>query len=193
MEEIKNVPVQEPENTVKPKKKLFGKPEIFMLIVLIFGNGIAALLSWISSFIIALMSGPSDFLPNFIRDILVTLISNISNYASLLLPVAVIILFAYLAYKNLRKAVRFVGVAFVATKIAAIIYMLMTAIPSLISTIFYESEVVTFILAIAGILMDICEIFISAVIGVILLMVVEGKIRFKKKAKPETVEAKEAE
>lgn len=193
MEEIKNVPVQEPENTVKPKKKLFGKPEIFMLIVLIFGNGIAALLNIISSFITGLMSGPIDFLPNFIQNILRNLISEISYYVSLLLPVAIIILFAYLAYKNLRKAVRFVGVAFVATNIAAIIYMLMTALPGLISTIFYDTYVVTIIVGIVEILMQICKIFISAVIGVILLMIVEGKIRFKKKAKPETVEAKEAE
>lgn len=194
MEEITNVPVQEPETTVKPKKKLFGKPEIFMLIVLICGNGISSLLSYISTLIVAFIPTLNNFLqlPSFITDILSDLTSSVSYYIRLLLPVAVIIVFAYLAYKKIRKAARFVGVAFIATEIASLIYTALAIIPGLISTIFYDS-VATVIFTVLLVIMDICKIVLAAAIGVVLLMIVEGKIKFKKKAKPETAEVKEAE
>lgn len=195
MEEITNVPVQEPVNQAAPKKKLFGKPEIFMLIVLIFGNAISYLSTTIASLLNAFIIDIGNnmlYMPQFISSFLSNLVSNAISLLGALLPIVIYAVFAYLAYKKLRKAARFLGVVFVATQVTNLIFVAAASILNLITAVF-NTEVVTIIMSGLIFITEIICPFISAAIGVFLLMVVEGKIKFKKKEKPETLEEKEAE
>lgn len=195
MEEITNAPVREPENTVKPKKKLFGKPQIFMLIVLIFGNAIAYFSTTAASVVYALiidLGNNMSFMPRYIPSFFSGLTSNAIYLLGELLPIAIYAVFAYLAYKNLRKAARFIGVVFVATQVTNLFFVAAAAILNLIPAVF-NNEIVALIISVLILIIEVVCPFISAVIGVILLMVVEGKIKFKKKEKPEISEEKEAE
>lgn len=193
MEEINNVPVQEPETTVAPKKKLFGKPEIFMLIVLIFGNAISYLSTTIASVLNAFIINIGNnmlYMPQFISSFLSGLVSNAISLLGALLPIVIYAVFAYLAYKKLRKAARFLGVVFVATQVTNLLFVAAASILNLIPAVF-DIEIVTVIISGLIFIIEIICPFISAAIGVFLLMIVEGKIKFKKKEKPETLEEKE--
>lgn len=177
MEEINTAPVIEPENTLKHKKKKFGKPEIFMILAVILGNGVSLLFGSFNSLYLLMLDAVNK--DGKISSEIIYLTSEIINELSpatgWLLLVVIFILFAFLAYKKFRKSMRFFGIAFVVTQLMNYIISIATRIDNFVSLLTgSDMGTAEFII---WFVFEIGSLFIAAAVGVLLLMVVEGKFK----------------
>lgn len=132
MEEITNV--QEPENTVKTKKKKIklDRAEKFMVFAVVVAQGIVpfatSLLNMLFTFC---KSGMTEWVKkglayeefNFIYNVFSSLTHSIYSMITSVLSIIVVILIAYLAYrksKKLKSAAAFLGVYFVVQSISQV-------------------------------------------------------------------------
>lgn len=178
MENINNASVIEPENTLRPKKK-FGKPEIFMILAIILGEGASGLSAYVKHayFLIMDVVNKDGKISADITYLVSGIIDETSVATGWLLSIGIFILFAFLAYKKFRKSMRFLGIVFVVTQLKNYIFSTATIINSIADRITASvpgtAELIIRIVLAAGF------IFVEAAVGALLLMAVEGK--FKKK------------
>ncbi len=185
---------QQPVQAPQPAKKLnvkLGKQHIFMAISIFLGSAIIPLITGlISSLFLSLITSVSaSYYYDYSTTFYGYAVSDIINAFSGVFAAAVYVLFAYLVYKNIRGAACFVGIVFVSKAAASLLTGIIQAVVDLIIALVlngnsYSSDyaaatgarsIIIYVLMFVGAI-------IAAVIGVILLMIVEkGKLNFKSK------------
>lgn len=219
-ENINEKPVTEPENTVKRKKKKFGKPEVFMLLSLILTEGVLNIgFNLIRSFVTTVLNMVCPMIisktgnDETIR-LIFEILQNISNYvfnvSEIILVFAVIVIFALLAYKKMKRRAVFLGVVFTATNISwLLLYGPLTFIRNIISSTIsavsmhlleegsLRATEYSTITIVQGIVIGLSEniiLFIGMVVavvsGLLIIMALNGKLK-KKKKEPEAIETSE--
>lgn len=181
----------------QPQKITLGKQHIFMAVSIFLGSAIIPLITGLISnlFLRLITSVSASYYYDYSSTFYGYAVSDIINAFSGVLVAAVYVLFAYLAYKNIRGAACFVGVVFVSKAAASLLTGILQAVVDLIIALVlngnsYPSDyaaatgarsIIVYVLMFVGAI-------IAAVIGVLLLMIIEkGKlnIKFKKKAAPD--------
>jgi len=217
-ENISENPAIEPENN-KPKKKKLGKPEVFMLLSLILAQGVLNIgLNFIQSIVTTVLnmiypmfvSGSGDYVAKLICDTLFNITNYVFDASEIILGFAVIVVFAFMAYKKMKRRAAFIGIAFAATKISWLLaYGPLSSIRNIISTIvsavcmqlmdegslsFQDYSTILIVQSTVVGLSEFVFMFIgmavAAVSGLLILMAVNGKLK-KKKKEPEAVETSE--
>ncbi len=188
MDNINNAPVQEPVNQAVPKKKLFEKPQIFMIIAIFVGNIFTYLDDSTSKILETDIRNFANngFLPYSVSSVISSIGLAVLDFSESVLPLAVYVIFAIFAYKKLRKSARFFGIAFFANAAAGLIPVVSNSILSVFNGIFAMKAVGLFVSGFAeiiGMTIDSISVIIAAAIGVFLLLIVDGKIELKKKEK----------
>ncbi len=199
MENINNSPVQEPENSLRTKKKKFEKPELFMILAAVIANGIIPFIADIydkaldALFDVTINSVETG---NFIRP----MASLTKTIPEAVLIFAVIALFAFLSYKSnrIKNAALFLGAfyasqsvtqVFVQRPLISVLKIFVTvinAIGDLIGIYGVVSNVTNFIQALMlFVINSLVYVIITAVIGFVFLRIVNGRIKLKKKKKEE--------
>ena len=183
-------PVQAPQPAKKSNFKL-EKQHIFMAASIFLGSAIIPLITGlISSLLLSLITSVSaSYYYDYSSTFYGYAVSDIINAFSGVLVAAVYVLFAYLVYKNIRGAACFVGIVFVSKAVASLLTGIIQAVVDLIIGLVlngnsYPSDfaaatgarsIIMYVLMFVGAI-------IAAVIGVLLLMIVEkGKLNFKSK------------
>lgn len=200
MENINNSSVQEPENTVETQKKKLKlnleKPELFMVFAIAVAKGavpiVTSLIGAVSSFIIPLFSKMY-----VLRNIITSAAGSAESILNAVLSIAAVILFAYFAYKSnkIRNAALFIGVFFVSHSVSQVLIerpvsAVLNIIVSVLNSISLEMgwEMYTVVTAATGFVnsslqfvVDFICLILTAVLAVVLLRIVNGKIKLKKK------------
>ena len=213
MEELNNVPVQEPENTVKTKKKKvkLDRAEKFMILAIVVAQGVVpfatSLINMIFTFIKSGMSSlmlkgltPNEY--NFIYNIFSGFTNSIYVILTSVLSIVAVMLIAYFAYKHkrLKNAAAFLGVYFVSQNFLQVfiespvkhvlsnIVNIFNSIAQGIEVMDYEMQRVVY--ALTGFasssmqfIVDLVCLIVTVVAAIALLRIVNGKLKIKFKKK----------
>lgn len=212
MENINNSPVQEPENTVETKKKKIKinleKPELYMIFAIAAAKGavpmVTSLIGTVSSLIVPLLSKVP-----VLRNVIISVTGSAESILNAVLSIAAVVLFAYFAYKRnkIKNAALFIGVFFVSHSVSNVLIerpvsAVLNIIVSVLNSISLEMgwEMYTVVTAATGFvnsslqfIVDFVCLILMAVFAVVVLRIVNGKlkIKLKKKKKIETEETTE--
>ncbi|MEE1012482.1 MAG: hypothetical protein U0L11_10685 [Acutalibacteraceae bacterium] len=213
MEELNNVPVQEPENTVKTKKKKvkLDRAEKFMILAIVVAQGVVpfatSLINMIFTFIKSDMSSlmlkgltPNEY--NFIYTIFSSFTDSIYVILTSVLSIVAVMIIAYFAYKHkrLKNAAAFLGVYFVSQDFLQVfiespvkhvlsnIVDIFNLIAQGIEVTDYEMQRVVY--ALTGFasssmqfIVDLVCLIVTVVAAIALLRIVNGKLKIKFKKK----------
>lgn len=213
MEELNNVPVQEPENTVKTKKKKvkLDRAEKFMILAIVVAQGVVpfatSLINMIFTFIKSDMSSlmlkgltPNEY--NFIYTIFSSFTNSIYVILTSVLSIVAVMIIAYFAYKHkrLKNAAAFLGVYFVSQDFLQVfiespvkhvlsnIVNIFNSIAQGIEVTDYEMQRVVY--ALTGFasssmqfIVDLVCLIVTVVAAIALLRIVNGKLKIKFKKK----------
>ena len=206
MENSNTAYIPEPENTLRPKGKS-AKPLIFMILAVIF-SGIPEFSIYILSPFIKFMEEWTAKIPDGSQAYAIgTVVSNSAGIILSFLLTAVsaiaVFLLAYFLYKNIKKAIRFLGSFFLATALANIIETVLSVVGGFVYDILEAYYAYTFANEskdiynekinelsgyeiITGIPVTIVSLVIAAALGVLIFLVFDGRIKRRKKEKTES-------
>lgn len=213
MEELNNVPVQEPENTVKTKKKKvkLDRAEKFMILAIVVAQGVVpfatSLINMIFTFIKSDMSSlmlkgltPNEY--NFIYTIFSSFTNSIYVILTSVLSIVAVMIIAYFAYKHkrLKNAAAFLGVYFVSQDFLQVfiespVKQVLSNIVDIFNSIAQGIEVTDYemqrvVYALTGFasssmqfIVDLVCLIVTVVAAIALLRIVNGKLKIKFKKK----------
>lgn len=210
MENIDTAYIPEPENTLRPKGNS-AKPLIFMILAVIF-SGIPGFSNYIISPFREFLSEWTAKIPDGSQVYAIGTVVSISagiilNFLLTAVSAIVVFLLAYFLYKNIKKAIRFLGSFFLATALANIIKMVLSVVVVFVYDILDAYYAYTFANEsediyneiynekinelsgyeiITGIPVTIVSLVIAAALGVLIFLVFDGRIKRRKKEKTES-------